>query len=135
MQKTAELGVTLIRGPDGVPLTHADLPLPDTKRWVIRRKAIVVAAVRGGLLSLDAACSRYALDAEEFLTWQYYIDRYGFLGLRTTKIQSYGRPDQGEMTLGAVRNSEPTHAKCVRLHDSSRRLKNETSKIAPRRSS
>ncbi len=45
-------------GPDGSPLTIADLPAPGTKRWVIRRKAEVVAAVRGGLLSLEEACSR-----------------------------------------------------------------------------
>ncbi|MDR1828208.1 MAG: DUF1153 domain-containing protein, partial [Methylobacteriaceae bacterium] len=29
-------------GPDGSPLTIADLPPPDTRRWVIRRKAEVV---------------------------------------------------------------------------------------------
>ena len=40
-------------GPDGSPLTTADLPSRDTKRWVIRRKAQVVAAVRGGLLTMD----------------------------------------------------------------------------------
>ena len=39
-------------GPDGSPLTIADLPPKTTRRWVIRRKAEVVAAVRGGLLSL-----------------------------------------------------------------------------------
>ena len=37
-----------IPGPDGTLLTLADLPPPNTKRWVIRRKAEVVAAVRGG---------------------------------------------------------------------------------------
>ncbi len=92
--------------PDGRPLTFTDLPSPDTKRWVIRRKAIVAAAVRGGLLSLDAACSRYQLNREELLSWQYYIDKYGFLGLRTTKIQSYVRPGQRRLGLVAVR--EPT---------------------------
>jgi Protein of unknown function (DUF1153) len=50
-----------IIGPDGRRLTLADLP----SRWVIRRKAEVVAAVRGGLLSLQEACSRYALNLEE----------------------------------------------------------------------
>jgi hypothetical protein len=45
-------------GPDGSPLTLADLPDRNTKRWVSRRKAQVVAAVRGGLLSLEDACSR-----------------------------------------------------------------------------
>jgi hypothetical protein len=57
-------------GPDGGPLTLADLPEPGTARWVVRRKAQVVAAVRGGLLSLDDACSRYMLTVEEFLAWQ-----------------------------------------------------------------
>jgi len=38
---------------------------------VIRRKAEVVAAVRGGLLSLEEACSRYTLTVDEFLSWQF----------------------------------------------------------------
>ena len=71
------------------PLTIADLPAPGTKRWVIRRKAEVVAAVRGGLLSLEEACSRYTLTVEEFLSWQYSIDQHGLAGLRTTRIQQY----------------------------------------------
>jgi hypothetical protein len=53
-----------VMGPDGSPLTIADLPAPGTKRWVIRRKAEVVAAVRGGLLSFEEACSRYNLTVE-----------------------------------------------------------------------
>ena len=67
----------------------ADLPPPETKRWVIRRKAEVVAAVRGGLLSLEDACSRYTLTTEEFLSWQLSIDQHGLAGLRTTRIQHY----------------------------------------------
>jgi hypothetical protein len=51
--------VKYVIGPDGSPLTIADLPPSNTRRWVIRRKAEVVAAVRGGLLSLDEACQRY----------------------------------------------------------------------------
>ena len=76
-------------GPEGTPLTIADLPAPDTKRWVIRRKAEVVAAVRGGLLSLEEACSRYMLTTDEFLSWQASIDQHGLAGLRTTRIQQY----------------------------------------------
>ncbi len=76
-------------GPDGSPLTIADLPAPGTKRWVIRRKAQVVAAVRGSLLSLEEACNRNTLTVEEFLAWQYAIDRNGLAGLRTTRIQQY----------------------------------------------
>jgi len=92
-------------GPDGSPLTIADLPAPGTKRWVIRRKAEVVAAVRGGLLSLEEACSRYTLSVEEFLSWQNSIDHHGLAGLRTTRIQKYRGPllagGQSELHLQA----------------------------------
>ena len=76
---------------DGAPVRSSvkDLPSPNTKRWVIRRKAEVVAAVRGGLLSLEEACARYTLTVEEFLSWQYSIDQHGLAGLRTTRIQQY----------------------------------------------
>jgi len=79
----------LIVGPDGSPLTIADLPAPGTTRWVIRRKAAVVAAVRGGLLSLEDACSRYTLTVEEFLSWQHSIEQHGLAGLRITRIQQF----------------------------------------------
>jgi hypothetical protein len=76
-------------GPDGGPLTIADLPDPSTKRWVVRRKAQVVVAVRGGLLSLEEACSRYRLTVDEFLSWQSSMDQHGLAGLRTTRTQKY----------------------------------------------
>jgi hypothetical protein len=69
----------------------ADLPALSTKRWVIRRKAQVVAAVRGGLLSLEEACRRYLLTVDEFLSWQSSIDQHGLAGLRTTRVQKYWR--------------------------------------------
>jgi hypothetical protein len=81
--------VKYVIGPDGSPLTVADLPPQNTRRWVIRRKAEVVAAVRGGLLSLEEACNRYTLTVEEFLSWQASIDEHGLAGLRTTRIQQY----------------------------------------------
>jgi hypothetical protein len=81
--------VKYVIGPDGSPLTVADLPPSNTRRWVIRRKAEVVAAVRGGLLSLEEACNRYTLTVEEFLSWQASIDEHGLAGLRTTRIQLY----------------------------------------------
>ena len=81
--------VKYVIGPDGSPLTVADLPPSSTRRWVIRRKAEVVAAVRGGLLSLDEACTRYTLTVDEFLSWQVSIDQHGLPGLRTTRIQQY----------------------------------------------
>ncbi len=81
--------VKFVIGPDGSPLSIADLPPPGTRRWVIRRKAEVVAAVRGGLLSLEEACKRYALTVEEYLSWQRSIDKYGLKGMRTTRLKEY----------------------------------------------
>jgi uncharacterized protein DUF1153 len=82
--------ITYVTRPDGSPLTIADLPRPGTKeRWVIRRKALVVAAVRGGLLSLEEACSHYTLTIDEFLSWQCSIDRHGLPGLRATQLKQY----------------------------------------------
>ena len=76
-------------GPLGEPLTLASLPSPDTTRWVVRRKAEVVAAVTGGLLSVDEACHRYSLTLEEFTSWQRAVDRSGMPGLRVTRIKHY----------------------------------------------
>src|SRR6516225_12502257 len=89
MPKPHRLGRNYVIGPDGSPLTIADLPPQATKRWVPHRKAEVVAAVRGGLLSLEEACSRYSLSVDEFGSWRESIDRYGFGALRTTRIQRY----------------------------------------------
>jgi hypothetical protein len=65
------------------------LPSPNTKRWVIRRKAAVVEAVKSGLLTLEQACDRYKLSAEEFFTWQTLVEQHGVPGLRVTRLQSY----------------------------------------------
>ena len=82
-------GEQYVVGPTGTPLTLKDLPPSNTDRWVIRRKAEVVAAVRGGLITLDEALTRYRLTAAEFLAWQKAIDKWGMQGLRTTRIQNY----------------------------------------------
>ena len=76
-------------GPLGEPLTLDSLPPPSTSRWVVRRKAEVVAAVNGGLLTVDEACDRYGLTIEEFAGWQRAVDRSGMAGLRVTRIQHY----------------------------------------------
>ncbi|MGE0830341.1 MAG: DUF1153 domain-containing protein [Hyphomonadaceae bacterium] len=82
----------VVMGPDGNPLTLDDLPPPHTTRWVIRRKAEVVAAVRGGLLPLEDACARYGLTQEEFESWRKAIEKHGLQGLRTTRLQQYRAP-------------------------------------------
>src|SRR5580765_3692056 len=76
-------------GPLGESLTMEALPPQDTTRWIARRKAEVVAAVNGGLLSVDEACDRYGLTLEELATWQRAVERSGMRGLRISRIQHY----------------------------------------------
>lgn len=78
-----------IIGPTGERMSLADLPPTTTQRWVIRRKAEVVAAVEGGLLSLEDARARYHLSEEEFEDWRRLISAHGLAGLRTTRVQQY----------------------------------------------
>ena len=76
---------THVIGPKGEILTLADLPPADTRRWVMSRKAVLVAAVKGGLISLEDACERYNLSAAEFFSWHRAIEQSGVAGLRVTR--------------------------------------------------
>jgi hypothetical protein len=69
-----------------------DLPPPNTKRWVVRRKAAVVAAVRSGRITMEEALRRYQLSEEEFLSWQRALEAHGLAGLRATRVQRYREP-------------------------------------------
>lgn len=78
-------------GPSGERLTLESLPSTSTKRWVARRKGQVVAAVKGGLLTVEEACTRYSITIEEYASWERGFDRFGLHGLRATRVQSYWR--------------------------------------------
>jgi len=75
--------------PDGSILSRADLPAPDTRRWVASRKAVVVKAVVYGLIPQAEALDRYALSEEEFALWRSAVERHGDNGLKVTAIQKY----------------------------------------------
>jgi hypothetical protein len=75
--------------PDGRVLTRADLPPPETRRWVASRKAIVVKAVVYGLISQADAIDRYDLSEEEFLLWINAVKQHGEKALKVTAIQKY----------------------------------------------
>ena len=94
MSKSSSEPPKRVLTPVGTPMAVDDLPPPETKRWVIRRKAEVVAAVRGGLISLEEACKRYTLTIEEFLSWQRLMESHGMRGLRATRIQDYREADK-----------------------------------------
>lgn len=56
-------------GPDGRQIKLADLPPPGHTDWQPSHKAMVVAAVRHGLITVDEACRRYDLSTEGYLCW------------------------------------------------------------------
>ncbi len=75
--------------PDGRILTRADLPPPDTRRWVASRKAVVVRAVLHGLITEAEALSRYALSEEEFAIWRTAVATHGEDALKVTALRKY----------------------------------------------
>jgi hypothetical protein len=79
------------KGEASIVTDNADdeLPPPDTKRWIARRKAAVVSAVSNGAIGREEARRRYQLSEEEFLTWERAIQSYGIPGLRSTRVQIY----------------------------------------------
>jgi hypothetical protein len=78
-------------GPDGDVLTLNNLPPQNLKRWVARRKAEVIAAVNGGLLTMPEVCARYEISVEELLEWQRHYEAEGLEGLRAS--QRHDLPD------------------------------------------
>lgn len=78
-----------VLGPTGQTLRLADLPPPGVKRWVARRKAEIVCAVRGGLLTKEAALLRYTLTPVEYAEWESHYKKDGVPGMRVTHLQEY----------------------------------------------
>lgn len=89
MSKMEKVRPIFVIGPDGARLTRADLPSPQTRRWVARRKAAVVAAVNGGLITEEEARSTWDLSQEELDGWRAAVARHGVNALRTTALQRY----------------------------------------------
>jgi transposase-like protein len=86
------------------------LPDPKTKRWVVRRKAAVVAAVRAGEITIEEACRVYQLSEEEFRSWDRAFELHGLAGLRTTRIQRYrrSRPKDAPLRLNETAGRDLT---------------------------
>lgn len=82
-------GPRAITLPDGSVMTRADLPPPDTRRWVASRKARVVKAVVYGLIGHKEALERYGLSEEEFALWRSAVEVFGENALKVTAIQKY----------------------------------------------
>lgn len=91
MLENQKIRPATVIGPLGNALTVADLPPADV-RWSPYRKAEVVAAIDGGLITVDEACERYAISIDELTSWRRALDRSGLPGLRVTRTQQYRDP-------------------------------------------
>ena len=113
MSEPLDARPTPIVGPSGTPLTLEDLPSPQTRRWVARRKAEVVTAVRAGLLPIEDACRRYGISVEEFASWERLIDRHGLE--RAESDPAAGLPAQaGRRSRAAERDPLTACSACAR---------------------
>jgi hypothetical protein len=65
------------------------LPPLNTKRWVARRKAAVLTAVRSGRITVEKALQRWQLTEEEYRSWDRAFEEHGLPGLRSTRLQQY----------------------------------------------
>ena len=98
-------GAEIVRMDGKDELSH--LPPADTKRWVVSRKAIVVDAVRKGLITLPDVCARYNLSEEEIRSWMKLSERGGSRALRVTRLQDYRRKVPAPATEATT--PAPTH--------------------------
>lgn len=78
--------------PDGTVLSRADLPPPETRRWVASRKALIVKAIGAGLIAREAALKTYGLSEDELTSWETAVQQHGEAALRTTALQRYRQP-------------------------------------------
>ena len=78
--------------PDGSVLSQADLPPASTRRWVASRKAAVVRGVLYGLISQEAALSKYGISEDEFAEWVRAVSTHGEEALKATALQKYRQP-------------------------------------------
>ncbi len=93
--------------PDGSRMTRADLPAPETRRWVASRKAAVVRAVCHGLVSEREVLDLYGLSPEELAEWTAAVARHGEAALRATALQRYRNTSEaagGQPGVEVVKN-------------------------------
>lgn len=63
-----------VKGPNDEVLTLSNLPVGNPKRWLPTMKARVVAAIDGGLISMEDAWQRYRLSTREYQCWKEVLE-------------------------------------------------------------
>lgn len=91
--KVAPKALPVVRDLQGNVITVRDLPPPSTKRWVTNRKAILVRAVQGGLITREEVLATYQMEDRELAIWEKEFAAYGAEGLKITKTQKRRRKE------------------------------------------
>jgi len=72
-------------------LLREGLPPPNTRRWVVRRKAAVLVAVSSRMITVEQACQVYQLTEEELFSWKHAFEAHGLAGLRASRFTVFRR--------------------------------------------
>ncbi len=78
--------------PDGKVFSRADLPPPETARWVASRKLAVVRGISLGLISREDSLRTYGLTEEELDGWIRAAKENGLNGLKVTFDKNATQP-------------------------------------------
>jgi hypothetical protein len=73
------------RGLRGNVIAPYDLPPARGARWTPMRKVDLIAAILGGVITLDDAKARYALTTEELSEWRRGLAAGGVKGLKASR--------------------------------------------------
>lgn len=85
---------SVVRDLAGDVISPINLPPPGYSRWTPNKKAIVVRAVRAGLVTLQSVLDRYQMTEQEFSIWEHGLYDDGATGLKITKYQKRRRKGQ-----------------------------------------
>jgi len=75
-------------GPTG-QITVDSLPPANTSRWTARRKAEVIAAIHGKLITREWALKTYRWTEAELKYWEMSLAKFGLDGLKVTKVHEH----------------------------------------------
>jgi len=90
MTETYRPRVKYVIGPDGSPLTIADLPpVTHAEMGHPAKGGSRRSRPRGAFIFSTKPAAAITLTVDEFLSWQMSIDQHGLAGLRTTRLQQY----------------------------------------------
>lgn len=74
----------VVRNVDGGLITPGSLPPDSTRRWTPGRRATILLAVRGGLLTIADVDQRWRISPDEFAEWDRRFDGRSAKSLRVT---------------------------------------------------